>query len=1280
MGFFNIIEAYSTEHQEIEGAQVPAICLAEDEDAIRLVVTNTPTLLRGVVDRARESGAVAILLTGTEWSWSLIAEAEVETSDKQGTVTFSALKPTAVGARSVAAMAVEHAASKVVQEPFVHLHAHSEFSALDGLSTVDEMVALAIANDQPAMALTDHGICAGHPALQAAASKAGIRPIFGIEAYFVPDRTTRGVERPKAPPEPKLKDFAHIEDPRQRTAALGRAREEWSTGKTAAAEAHRLAVKAAQDYQHLILWAMDDEGLRNLWAMSTAGFLEGFYGKPRLDWDVLERYNKGVMASTACLRGPLAVPILGENEEMARQNVGRLLSIFDDRLYAEIHTNGLADQRLANAEILRLADEYGIPTIAAVDSHYPCQDDAHAHTVWLSAQTNQEIADDSTLFEGDEHYHLMDVGEVRSSLAYLDPTGSRVDEMISNTVAVSERCNAAIKSRLVMPLWTKSSHGTVEERQKSDVDRLIRLTMGTAEDGYANFKRLCTGPNKKYPISVYYERYNTEMDLLIRKGFCGYFLMCARQVRHAKESGILVGPGRGSGGGCLVAYLSGITGIDPVDADLLFERFLTEDRDDPPDFDVDYPSTYRNHIQDFCTEEWGAEHTMRVGSVIRLKNRGTFSDLGRVFKSSVDYTDFVAISKLIETAEEASSGLGLSWDELWAQHGDELEVYREKYPEIFQLAEKFRGRVKSYGKHAAGMVIAPDEVLTDNLPMRSSENSNQPISQFDMDALTLLGYIKFDLLTLRTLDTLQICIDLIKEHRGLAINVYDWDMEYRDTQIWDEICRGHTLGIFQIETSSGTRLVRRFQPRTISDLSDVITLVRPGPVKSGLTESYFRRREGSEEVVLPDPRLAEVLAPTQGCIIYQEQVMKACQILGGYSLTEANAIRSMLGKKKVDKVQAAGVEFVSRCAANGMTEHDATVLWEQLGEFAKYSFNKSHAWAYAVVGYWTAWFKFHYPTEFLTAALSTVKPKRIPEFVNEARRMDRSVLPPDINDSGIGFSVTAQGCRYGFDGIDNVGDAATAGIISEQPYTSFEDFMERKPSVVNRGHVKRLVQVGAFDSLGLNRRSVVERMEWEDAPEGARCVHASDSLDSNGLPCSFDWSSVPVALGKSGRPLKNQPKPPKNCTKGCREYTPPTPPDFEAMPDYTPAQIRDIEKSLLGIYVSSTPFDWLDVPTDTHPNGRSAEYDRASSINEGPAGTYLTVAIISSARPYQSERSGQMGFMSLSCADADLDVVLFSTEWAKYHKLPIGTMALVQVSKNDRGLRLSGLVVMEQRN
>ena len=905
-------------------------------------------------------------------------------------------------------------------------------------------------------------------------------------------------------------------------------------------------------------------------------------------------------------------------------------------------------------------------------------DDAHAHKVWLSAATNKELADETGMFQGHQDYHLMTAEEVRKSLSYL-PEG-KVEEAISNTVSVADRCSAGLRSNPSMPLYSRPIVGDVKQREAADIRRLAELALGTKDDGFANFIRRCQGKKDSsgnpIPMSVYMERYEREMRLLVDKGFCGYFLMVAEQVKYAKDNGILVGPGRGSGGGCLVAYLIGITEIDPVEADLLFERFLSEGREDPPDFDVDYPASAREMMQDFCSERWGVEHTMRVGTHLRLKAKGVLQDLSRVFRSDVQFGDFAQMSKIITAAESHTSGKGLTWDELMDQHGDEFDEYREKYPEIFELAERFYGRLKSYGKHPAGMVISPDEVLTDNLPMRSSDDA-QPISQFDMDSLAEMGYIKFDLLTLRTLDTIQWCIDLIRESTGQTIDIYSWRDEYGDTRVWDAICSGDTLGMFQIETAECTKLARQVQPRSISDLSDVITLVRPGPKKSGLTASYLRRRDGLEAVTVPDDRLAEVLAPSQGCIIYQEQVMKTAQILAGYSLPEAEGLRKILGKKKTEKVEAAGQEFVARCVAGGMDRAAASALWDQLGEFAKYSFNRSHAWAYAMMGYWCAWFKVHYPLEFITAVLSTVKKERVPEFINDARRHSYGVLPPDINTSGKGFTMTKDGCRFGFDGIDGIGAAATEAILEGQPYTSFDDFMERKGSAANRGVVYKLAQVGAFDSLVPHRRSLVERLLWESSEDAAKCIHAGPEghVDAHGLPCTFDWAGEPQKLGKSGRPLKNQPRPPKKCSKACRNYTAPSIPSLSDLPDYTEKQVRSIERELLGVYLSSTPFDIFYRPTPKYPEGPIADLKLGREVDSGLTGDYRVPAIITRRKEHESPRSGKMAFLTIDCIDADLDVVVFKDTLAALDSILVaGQLGIAVVRKNARGISLSDFV------
>jgi DNA polymerase-3 subunit alpha len=1230
----------------IDGDPFPLTSLVEDGDGMRiLLVAETAQVKREAWDMARQSGAAAVMMIDPpgedhRFFYGIVDRfSDDVTYYQQGGVDWVNL----VGHLIVTDRILDFSGmlglvpTRAKSTPFVHLHAHSEHSALDGLATVAEMVQAAIDDGQGALAVTDHGVCAGHPDLHAQAARAGIKPVYGMEAYFVHDRHARGVVKPA------VKDMADDE-------------------KKAALEAHAAALKKAKDYHHLILWAMNDEGLRNLWAMSSAAYLEGFYGKPRLDWEVLERFAPGVMCSTACLRGPLAVPILAENEEQARSNMGRLLDIFGDRLYAEIHTNQLDEQKTANAEIVNLANEHGVPVIAVVDSHYPCAEDAHAHDVWLAAQTNSDLADDTGLFDGAQQYHLMTTEEVKANLAYLGK--SVVTEAIANTSDVADRCTAALRPRNLLPTFSKK--GTDSERRDRDRDRAVDMAV-------ANWSKCKV--SEDHPITEYIERFEEEAQLLTEKGFWGYFLVVAEQTTFAKDNGILVGPGRGSGAGCLIAYLMGITEVDPVEAGLLFERFLDKERDDPPDFDVDYPASKRDIIQDHVSERWGEERTVRVGSVIKLKNRGVFKDLGRIYRDRdggagypAEFVDFSEIGKIIERAEQGAAGLGLSWEDLWAQHGDELEPFKEKYPEIFDLAERFKGRVKSYGRHAAGMVISTDEDLTGALPLRIGEESHQPITQFDMDALALLGYLKFDILTLRTLDTLQMCLDLIKERRGRTINVYDWREEYEDPQVWDEICAGNTKGLFQIETTEGTRLTRRFKPRSIADLADIGTLVRPGPKRSGLTETYFRRREGFEEVTVPDPRLTEVLAPTQGCIIYQEQVMKTCQLLGGYTLTEANVVRSILGKKKVDKVEEAGREFVSRVTANGMGQEATEHLWSQLGEFAKYSFNKSHAWSYAMVGYWTAWFKFHYPIEFFTAVLSTVKKERIPEFVNEARRMGYDVLPPDINESGAQFTATHAACRYGFEGVEGIGEKAAPDIVAGQPYTSFEDFMERKGPRANMGVVKTLARIGAFDSLVANRRALVGSLEWETGPDSDQCQHLDPSVvnPASGLPCRFDWSSEPVILGKSGRPLKAK-LPPKRCTKACRQYLAPAAPDWSAVEDYTDDEIMAIEKELLGLYLTATPFDRID-------RDDLLKLATGTDISTGASGEYLMVAIITRVKEHTDRNGNKMAFLTMYAQNEDLDVTVFKDDWRAYKKwMKPDVMCFARVKRNGRGISLAGL-------
>jgi DNA polymerase-3 subunit alpha len=1083
---------------------------------------------------------------------------------------------------------------------FVHLHAHSEFSALDGLSTVNEMVERAASDGQPAIAITDHGVCSGHVRLQKAAEKGGVKPIFGIEAYLVDDR----LRRPVIVKQPK-KNFKGPEGERLYELHL----QEWEADQ-----------KAAKDYYHLILWAQTDEGLKNLWGMSTEANRTGKYYRPRMDWDLLADHSSGIMASTACLRGPVSHPLSRDGDEaLAQQNLARLAAIFDERLYVELHTNGLPAQVEVNKHLVGMADEMGLPVIAVSDAHYPCFDDREAHRVWIAVQTDGDLQDEADLFAGESDYHIMTADEVEKALRNEGLADRVVQEAMANTLHVADRCEAEIQTRKTVPVYTSSP--------KRDVERLVDLCM-------ENWSKVAEMPDQP----EYVARFEREMSLLIEKEFCGYFLMVSDYCRWARRNGILVGPGRGSGGGSLVAYLSGITGIDPIQHGLLFERFLTRGRTALPDFDVDFPTSKAEEIFGYVMDKYGAERVVRVGTRISVQSKGAIRDLARVLANvqEIHWPDVDKICELIDDAEAATAGKGLKWHELMEAWEEELAPWVAKYPDLFDLAAKMRGRCKTYGKHAAGLVIDPDLDLLSALPLRSADD--QMVTEFDMEELEELGFLKFDFLFLHTLDRLQGAIDSVKALFGITVDPDSWKDEYLDPIPWEMLSDGVTRGVFQVEKPAGTRECIRFKPDRLSALSDVITLIRPGPKRSGITDAYFRRRFGQEEPSYAHPRLETVLDGTYGLMLYQEDVMNVCTAMAGYTLEESDHVRKILGKKKTELVEEEGRKFVEGCVNQGVERDIAERLWEQMAEFAKYSFNRSHALAYAVVGHWCAWFKAHYAVPFFAAVMSDVDKKELPDFVSEARRLGVKVLGPDINSSGQGFTPRPEqgAVRYGIDSVSGIAGATCANVLAGQPYESFDDFLER--GGVDKGKTLTLVRVGAFDSIHPNRRELEARLTWEG--DGAKvCVWKDEAhLGPNGLPCTYDWSSVPVELTKKGRPKKNQRGAPKRCTTGCWKYQKPEAPEFAVVEPYTDDQIGQIEREMLGVYLTHTPFDRI--PADVKEKLRDA-----AALEQAEPGDHLVAALVSRIKPHQDRRGNQMAFLTLDLDGTDVDATVFSSDW-----------------------------------
>jgi DNA polymerase-3 subunit alpha len=1104
-------------------------------------------------------------------------------------------------------------APKSENSNFVHLHAHSEYSPLDGLSTPEEMVNAAVRMGQKAMAITDHGTCAGQPAFQIACDKGGIKPILGIEAYFVDDRSVR---------------------------------------------------ENRYDYWHLILLAQDQEGLRNLWAMSTESFRDGYYDrKPRLDWETLERYAEGVLCSTACLRGPVVDPYLKGDTERAVSNLGRLKAIFGDRLYAEIHANQIPDQIKANRWLTETARTYDVPLVAVCDSHYPTSADADAHRVWLSITTNKDVTDDSSLFQGQQDYSLRDEVDVRVALSYLAP--DEVDEAVANTSVIAERCTARIEKRLHMPVYSRRS-AEYPDPVARDKERLFELCMQRWEER-------TTGKTKSQ--DVYLARFEREFNLIVEKGFPGYFLIVWDIISHAKRNRVMVSPGRGSGGGCLLAYLLGITELDSVEDDILFERFMTKGRTELPDFDLDFPSSKKQFMFDYIAGRWGRDNMAIVGTHMRLKNKSVFKDVSRALKSQLPegyYLDIENICKIVDNAEADTAGLGLSYEQLFAKVGEELEPYREKYPEVFRWADLLNHRLKTYGTHPAGIVIDTEAPLTENLPLRAGDNGM--VTQFALEALESLGYVKFDLLNLRNLDTLQICCDLIKEHTGRDIDPYSFTREeLSDPMVFERIGAGWTLGMFQINTHQGTRLCTRYKPQTLVELAHVLTLVRPGPSRSGLTDLYLRRRETGEEITYPDERLRSILGHTEGIMLFQEQLMQICLVIANYTDVEADKVRKILGKKKVELAKEEGRKFIAAAVDNDTDEKVAIQLWEQMEEFAKYSFGYAHAMGYGTFTYWTGWLMCHYPLYMLCAALSSVKAEEIPTFVEEARRMGYAVLPPDINLSRRGFTVDPanMAVRYGLESVDGVGPVAVDALLAAQPFADWEDFVERKTSKCNSGHVAVLNKIGAFESITGHRRWLELKLELEAVPSSGACVNHSEDLDEHELPCSFDWSSLPPALGKTGKLLAKQPGPPKKCSRACKQFQARQPEPIDLVAPYTAEDIRRIEDDVLGVFLSSTPFDRLD-PADRE------ECLTAEEVLTAEPGRYLVAAIIKKIKNHWDSSGSAMCFLEVATERGQLPVTVFGSAYAEIRdQLVRGSLCLLLVKHDSRGQILDEIINLD---
>ena len=889
---------------------------------------------------------------------------------------------------------------------FVHLHCHSEYSLLDGANRVDDLIRRAQELEQPALAITDHGNLHAAWGFQEKAKQAKIKPIIGMEAYVAPgDRRQRG-----------------------------------------------RAASGTKPYYHLILLARDAVGYRNLVKLSSLAFTEGFYTKPRVDRELLERYNEGIIVSSACMAGEIATHLLSDDFQGAREVAAWYAEVFKGRYYLEVQAHTSDGQAQLNDRVFKLAADVGLPVVATNDAHFLTRDDHDAHDVLLCIGLGKDRADRDRM-RYDNGLYFKSAPEIASSFP------GRGD-VLENTLRIADEVSVEFEKKYHLPSFPLPAGVTNEN------DLLTTLTMKGARDRY--------GDSLPLPVK---ERLDYELSVITKTGYAGYFLIVWDFIRAARDRGIPVGPGRGSAAGSLVAYALRITNVDPLTFDLLFERFLNPERVSMPDVDVDFCFERRGEVIEYVREKYGRDSVCQIVTFGTLKSRAAIKDVGRVLGFTPSETD--ALAKLIPN----QPNYFLTVKEAVDQITEVRKLYNDddRYHQLLDYAIALEGLSRHTGVHAAGVVIAPGPVQ-EYVPVctqtskgaGSSDDEQVVVSQYDMNCLEKVGMLKMDFLGLTTLTVIHDALTMIEERRGETLDLDAISLE--DPKVYQMLRAGRTVGVFQFESPLATDMLRGMRCDRFDDLVASNALMRPGPLDAGMHRVYQRRKKGEEAVSYALPELESILKPTYGVITYQEQVMRIAQQLAGISLAEADVLRKAVGKKDADLIRQELGKFVEKAVGRGYDQRIIEELAGQIETFGRYGFNKSHSVAYSVISYHTAWLKTHYAPEFMAALLSSSigDTDNVVKYIAEARELGLEVLAPDVNESGYKFTVVGdKRLRFGLGAIRNVGHAAIDSILAaraERSFTDLFDLCERVDlRLCNKRVFEALIASGALDSLRAER-------------------------------------------------------------------------------------------------------------------------------------------------------------------------------------------------------------------
>jgi DNA polymerase-3 subunit alpha len=1038
---------------------------------------------------------------------------------------------------------------------FTHLHVHTEYSLLDGSCKIKELVSRAKELGMDSMAITDHGVMYGVIDFYRAAREAGIKPIIGCEVYV-----------------------------------------------TSGSRFDREIAGGEDRYYHLVLLAENNQGYQNLMKIVSKGFVDGFYYKPRVDYEVLKEYSEGIIALSACLAGEVQRLIGRGLYERGREAALRYQEIFGKgNFFLELQDHGIPDQNTVNQSLLRLSHETEIELVATNDIHYTYAEDATPHDILLCIQTGKKVADENRMrYEGGQYYCKSEE-EMRKLFSY-------AGQAIDNTHRIAERCNVEIEF---------------------GVTKLPKYDVPEGHDSWTYLNKLCLeGFENHYPQDdgTLKERLDYELDVIHTMGYVDYFLIVWDFIHYARSQDIIVGPGRGSAAGSIVSYCLGITNIDPIRYNLLFERFLNPERISMPDIDVDFCFERRQEVIDYVVQKYGKEQVVQIVTFGTLAAKGVVRDVGRVL--DMPYARCDAIAKMIP------GDLGMTLEKALRQSPDLRNAYEED-PEVKYLIDmsmRLEGLPRHTSMHAAGVVISRTSV--DEYVPLSRASDGTITTQFTMTTLEELGLLKMDFLGLRTLTVIQNAVKAIEKNRQLSI---DMDrINYNDKAVLDSIGTGRDDGVFQLESSGMKSFMKELKPESLEDIIAGISLYRPGPMD--FIPKYLKGKNDRRSITYECTQLEPILDPTYGCIVYQEQVMQIVRELAGYTMGRSDLVRRAMSKKKTSVMEKERQNFVygnpeeevTGCISNGIDEKTANQIYDEMIDFAKYAFNKSHAAAYAVVSYQTAFLKYYYPQEFMAALLTSVMDNvsKVSEYILSCRQMGISILPPDINEGESGFSVSGGSIRYGLSAIKSVGKSVVELIVAEREqngvYHDLEDFIDRMSNKeVNKRTLENFIKSGALDTLpGTRKQKLLIAPELLEQRSKERKNTMEGQMTLFDLAGEEEKSHFQVTFPDVGEFLKED--------------------------------LLAFEKETLGIYLSGHPMEAYE--TTWRNNITATTIDFVLDEETGKAGvadgSYVTIGGMITGKTVKTTRNNKMmAFIILEDLAGSVEVIVFPKDYESKREL-----------------------------